>query len=162
MKGVGTVAALQQLGWTVPDRPDEAVLNRDGQCLLRLGLTEHWILANPDNPELTLAAPALPISGCVPVYCQDGRAWFALSGECRAEVMAKLCGVDLRPAAFPVGAVVQSVVARQNAVILHQQIGDQTLFSILCDSAAAEYLWLVLEDAVDKTACGSQDAFGVK
>ena len=147
-KGRAVLSALASAGWELPAGPNLAVRNAQGQCLLRLGHSEHWILANPLRPGEGLAAPVLPLPGCAPVYCQDGRAWFVLSGESRAQVMAKLCAVDLREAAFPLHAIVQSSVARQNAVILHHAIDNQAVFSLLCDSAAAEYLWLALVDAL--------------
>jgi sarcosine oxidase subunit gamma len=58
--------------------------------------------------------------------------------------MAKLCGMDLRPKRFPAGSIAQTSVARLNAIVIAQAGG----FYLLADSAAAEYFWACLTDAM--------------
>ena len=71
-----------------------------------------------------------------------------MTGKYCSDILAKICGVDLRSSEFPVGAVVQTSVARVNAIIVHHVISDEQVFSILSDSASATYLWNALLDAM--------------
>ncbi|MCY1308595.1 hypothetical protein D9M70_586140 [compost metagenome] len=67
-----------------------------------------------------------------------------------AEVMAKVCGVDLRPEAFPVGAVAQTSAARINVIVINAGTGERPHFHILCDRASLEYFHGALLDAMDE------------
>jgi len=138
---------LEDKGLPVPV-VNRAETRADGYWVARLGVTEFWVLATTglagqkELPVLTTPEP-----GCYPVHCGESRAWFALAGEARCAVMAKLCSVDLRPMAFAPGTIVQTSVARVNAVIIFHQLSGAPVFSILSDTASAEYLWDVLQDA---------------
>jgi len=63
-------------------------------------------------------------------------------------VLAKLCGVDLRPAAFPVGAVAQTSAARINVIIINLAEGELPCLQTLCDRASLSYFWDALLDAM--------------
>ena len=65
-------------------------------------------------------------------------------------MFAKLCGVDLAVQSFPNGSVAQTSVARLSAIVIRHDIGNAVAFSILADSASAEYLWDCLIDAMDE------------
>ena len=92
----------------------------------------------------------LPESACYPLYCQDSHAWFTLTGAHLPETLAKVCGVDLREAAFPLGSIAQTSAARINVIVIHHEVYGIPCFSVLCDSAAAEYLWDSLLDAMNE------------
>ena len=64
--------------------------------------------------------------------------------------MAKLCGVDLREAAFPLGHVAQTQMARINAVIAHHTLSGQAVFSLFVDASLAQYAIEALEDAISE------------
>jgi sarcosine oxidase subunit gamma len=64
--------------------------------------------------------------------------------------MAKLCAVDLSPEVFPVGKVAQTSVARINAIVINVSDLQTQKLNILCDRAAALYLWQVLQDAISE------------
>ena len=64
-----------------------------------------------------------------------------LTGKYIEQTMAKICGVDLRKSSFPPDAIVQTSVARVNAVIVRHEENNIPIFSILSDSSSAEYLW---------------------
>ncbi len=123
---------------------------KQGGWVLRLGTDEYWVLSNPTTKQPTFSENTLN-GACYPVYCEYSRAWFVLSGCEKAEVMAKVCGVDLREEAFPVDAIVQTSLARVNAVIFHHRFQGDTVFSILSDAASARYLWESLSDACSNT-----------
>ncbi len=149
MRGAGAQALLGSLGLPFPARPNQAEVHASGAIVARLGKTECWLLGNP-------LAPAAPLqklgsgnnTDCFPLYCQDTHAWFAITGSRLPEMMAKVCGVDLRPAAFGPGAIVQSSIARINGIVIHQPLSELPVFHVLADSGSAEYLWGALLDAM--------------
>tara|TARA_R110000868_G_scaffold307426_2_gene568979 strand:- start:42746 stop:43336 length:591 start_codon:yes stop_codon:yes gene_type:complete len=149
-RGPNIGAWLNKENLPVPAVPNQAMQTASGQTVLRLSKTEYWLLSNPLLPDEAVADIYTAGEGCYSVYCEDGRSWFVLTGETKTDVMAKVCGVDLREVNFPVGAVVQTAFARVNGVILHHAIGKNKVFSIFSDSASAEYLWLSLLDAMSE------------
>jgi sarcosine oxidase subunit gamma len=83
-----------------------------------------------------------------PMPRDETHAWLAVTGAHAATMFAKICGVDLRPRAFPQGRVAQTSIARLNGVIVRDDRGGVPLFHLLADCAAAEYLWDCLLDAM--------------
>ncbi|WP_051333470.1 hypothetical protein [Aliagarivorans marinus] len=83
-----------------------------------------------------------------PLPCQDSDALFALAGGDAITCMAKVCGVDLRDAAFPSGSIAQTSVAKVNASVVKTVLDGQQFLYILCSQASAQYLWESLVDAM--------------
>ena len=50
--------------------------------------------------------------------------------------MAKVCGIDLRPASFADGAVAQTSVAGLTATVIRADLGVTNAFYLLGDSAS--------------------------
>lgn len=149
VRGVNAEQYLNKMGFPVPASPNQAAMTSQGEWVLRLSQKEFWLLSHPlKNVCDRLAGYSLPDSGCYPLYCQDSHTWFAMTGQHCADIFAKVCGVDLRAASFPIGAIAQTSVARVNAIILHHVIGGEQVFSIMSDSASANYLWGALTDAM--------------
>ena len=117
---------------------------------LRLSDNEYWLLDTSTTSKDTLEDIALLTvpEHCYHLYCQNSHAWFVLTGNAIEQVMAKVCGVDLRIEAFPMQAIVQTSLARVNAIIVRHEVNNIPVFSILSDSASAEYLWDALLDAM--------------
>jgi sarcosine oxidase, subunit gamma len=84
--------------------------------------------------------------GTYPVPRRDSHAWFALEGSPLPSMMAKICGVDLRPERFSDLAIAQTSVARINAIVLRADRPDP-IFHLLADSASAAYFLDCLRDA---------------
>lgn len=156
-RGWGSEALLKDLDCPLPAKPNQLSQTSCGATIARVGTREYWCLDAPNQASNSydLIASQLPASTeCLPLIIEHSHAWFVLAGEQRADLMAKLCGVDLREAAFPLGGIVQSSVARVNAVVLHHELkldaqdGKQPVFTILVDHSYAEYLWEVLLDAM--------------
>ena len=116
---------------------------------MSLSHREFWLL-QPDK-QASLGRPAseavdgwhmaavLPAQPCVA----------AVAGERGPKVMAKLCGVDLSEAAFPLGSVAQTQAARVSVIVAaHQNENGQPVFSIFVDQSLARYLWEAIEDAM--------------
>ena len=151
-RGVNAAAHLKAAGLPAPAQPNQASLSANGEWVLRLSQQEFWVLGAWEDKGVgveTLKRLQAP-DGCLPLYCQDSHAWFTLTGAHLSETLAKICGVDLRAAAFGLGSIAQTSAARINVIVMHHQINELPCFSILCDSAAAQYLWECLLDAMDE------------
>src|SRR5437867_3689343 len=83
-----------------------------------------------------------------PVPRRDSHAWFMVAGDAAARMFAKLCAVDLAPDQFADGRIAQTSVARLSAIVIRSELGGTLAFSLLADSASAEYLWDCLCDAM--------------
>ena len=149
IRGLGASQWLASHHSSLPQAPNQIVSTPDGRLIMSLSHREFWIL----SPEIPASLEA-PASGALsadvwPLYCQHSHAWLQLAGEPRAEVMAKLCGVDLSEAAFPLGSVAQTQAARVSvSIAAHQNENDQPVFSIFVDQSLARYLWQAIEEAM--------------
>ena len=155
-RGLNAADHLSSVGLPIPEKPNRVEVSANGELVLRLSQKEFWVLANPNAQSIghtsidkILAAKA-PKQQCFSLYCQDSHAWMLLSGKHLSKIMAKLCAVDLSVEAFPVGHIAQTSAARVNVIVVHHQFNEQPCFSLLCDSAAAEYLWDCLLDAMQE------------
>jgi len=149
VRGAAAREWLSSQGHTLPAAPNQIVANGESGWVMSLSHRELWLLY-PDS-EASLGRPASEevTAGIWPLYCQHSHGWLQLAGEPRAKVMAKLCGVDLSEAAFPLGSVAQSQAARVSVIIAaHQSHDGQPAFSIFTDQSLAHYLWEAIEDAV--------------
>lgn len=149
----GTAAAehLASQGQAVPERPNQALASASGELTLRLSQKEFWLLgslADQGGKVEQVEAAQVPEQNCYSLFCRDSHAWMLLTGAHLSEIMAKVCGVDLRPEAFPVGSIAQTSVARVNAIVVNQPVAGIPAFSILCDSASAQYFWEAMLDAM--------------
>jgi sarcosine oxidase subunit gamma len=78
----------------------------------------------------------------------ESHAWFMVTGAQAPVMFAKICGVDLRPHRFAVGAIAQTSVAKMSAIVIRADLGGTPAFHLLADSASAEYLWTCVFDAM--------------
>lgn len=148
--GVRGLGAREWLG--SQDLPDDIAPNRisngpDQRLVMALSQREFWLLqpdaaASSQQPDSAALA-----TGAWPLYCQHSHAWLMLSGQPKAAMMAKLCGVDLRDGAFPVGQVAQTQMAHVSVVIAHHDYQNEAVFSLFVDQSLAEYAAGALRDA---------------
>ena len=149
VRGAGARGWLIAQRHTLPDAPNQIVASGESGFVMSLSHREFWLLqpdsdASTDRPASEAVAP-----GVWPLYCQHSHAWLQLAGEPRAEIMAKLCGVDLSEAVFLLGSVAQTRAARVSVIIAaHQNHDGQPAFSIFVDQSLARYLWEAIEDAM--------------
>lgn len=150
----GNAAAdyLQSKGYVLPDRPNQAQPQEDGCLVARLSQSEYLLLGSLRDAGLRIqreeAAWQFSDSANYLLPRQDSHAWLLLTGESVSMVMAKLCAVDLRTAAFPPGSVAQTSAARINVILINAAQGELPSLHILCDRASANYLWGALLDAM--------------
>ncbi len=152
-RGPGTREWLTARGVDLPDEPNRACIQPDGPIAVTRSWTEVLVLGAIHGADRLCArleggAADAHRARAYPLPRFDGLFWFALTGASAAECLAKVCGVDMREPAFPVGSVAQTSVARLSAVIVRVDAGATPLFHLLGDSASAEYAWTSLLDAM--------------
>ncbi|MEB3753326.1 sarcosine oxidase subunit gamma [Acinetobacter sp. MD2(2019)] len=153
-RGQDAAAYLSAHGFELPQQPNQAVQQDDGCWVMRLSLTEYCVLGSlkdfGERVSQLEQAWQMDERANYLLTRQDSHAWILVSSAHIAEIMAKLCAVDLRPEVFPVGQIAQTSVARINAMVTNVSDQQATKFNILCDRAAALYLWEVLQDAIQE------------
>ena len=149
MRGAGAREWLLSHGYSVPDAPNQIVASGESGFVMSLSHREFWLLQPGSEASSGRPASEAVAAGVWPLYCQHSHAWLQLAGEPRAEVMAKLCGVDLSDAAFPLGSVAQTQAARVSVIVAaHQHQDVQPVYSIFVDQSLARYLWEAIKDAM--------------
>ena len=149
VRGAGAREWLLSQGHALPDVPNQIVGSGESGFVMSLSHREFWLLQPVSEASKGRPASEAVAAGVWPLYCQHSHAWLQLAGEPRAEVMAKLCGVDLSEAAFPLGSVAQTQAARVSVIIAaHQNENDHPVFSMFVDQTLARYLWEAIEDAM--------------
>jgi len=149
VRGADAREWLMSQGHRLPDAPNQIVASGESGFVMSLSHREFWLL-QPDG-EASIGRPGSEAiaAGVWPLYCQHSHAWLQLAGETRAEVMSKLCGMDLSEAAFPLGSVAQTQAARVSVIIAaHQDQHGQAVFSTFVDQSLARFLWEAIEDAM--------------
>ncbi len=154
-KGRHCLEWLSKSGIAGLEENNRAYAREDGSWIARLAPGEVVLLCDlagsGDLDRRLLAAwqddrPSL----CYPVWRREGNFWFAVTGERAPEMFAKICAIDLRRGRFADGAVAQTSAARMNAIIIRHDLGKLPFYSVLGDSASAEYFWACLTDAMDE------------
>ncbi|WP_223461904.1 sarcosine oxidase subunit gamma [Pseudomonas sp. GL-RE-19] len=151
-RGMQSREYLQNRGFELPERPNQAVVQTDGSYVARLSATEYLILGSLQDRGQRIADEEarweLDHQANYLLPRHDSHAWLQLSGVHIAEIMAKLCGVDLRTQAFTLGDVVQTSAARINVIIINVGLDNVPCFQILCDRASKEYFADAVLDAM--------------
>ncbi len=153
-RGGDSAACLQVRGYRLPSLPNQAVRQEDGGWVARLSQTEYLLLASlADGGARVAAEEGGWVQDARRNYLlprQDSHAWLQLSGVHCSAVMAKLCGVDLRARAFPVGAVAQTSAARINVIVLNVGSDERPALQLLFDRASLAYFREAVLDAMDE------------
>ena len=156
-KGRGTVDWLTAQGLSIGADSNKAYRQSGGELAARLAATEIFLLDSLSGTGALINrladawqwAPSTPRpQQGYPTPRQDSHAWFMVTGSHAPEMFSKICGVDLRPAHCPVGAIAQTSVAKMSAIIIRADLGGTHAYHVLADIASAEYLWMCLEDAM--------------
>jgi len=152
-KGWNMAAWLTGQGAEMVEASNQVTPQADGTRIARLAPGEALLLGDyrGSGPliEKTDAAWSMETAdGCFHVPRADTNFWLALTGSYTLALFAKICAVDLRPEAAPVHRVVQTNVARLNAIIIRSTIAEVPVFDLLSDVASAVYLWHALLDAM--------------
>ncbi len=153
-RGGDSAAYLLARGYRLPALPNQAVRQEDGGWVTRLSQTEYLLLGSlADDGARVAGEEAQWVQDAQRNYLlprQDSHAWLQLSGAHASAVMAKLCGVDLRAKAFPVGAVAQTSAARINVIVVNVGNDEQPALQLLFDRASLAYFREAMLDAMDE------------
>ena len=152
-KGAGALDWLAGQGFAIGEPSNRAYAQTDGLLAAKLAPTEALILGplDGDGAALDRLAEAWSIDtagACYAVPRRESHAWFRVTGGAAPAMFAKLCAVDLRSAKFPDRAIAQTSLARQNGIVIRDDLSATPAYHLLADSASAEYLWRVLLDAM--------------
>lgn len=150
VRGANARRWLESQPTACPEQPNRIIEHGESTLVMALSHREFWVLdteaaAGTQMPESQALGP-----DTYPLFCQHSHAWLVLSGPARSQVMAKLCGVDLREGVFPLGHVAQTQMARINAVVAHHTLSEQAVFSLFVDASLAQYAIEALEDAISE------------
>jgi sarcosine oxidase subunit gamma len=152
-KGHKAVAWVAAQGVTVTEANNMTAWQEDGACAARLADTE-VLLLGALACESTLCERIVagwspdPDPGAYPVPRADTNCWFLISGRHSATMFSKICGVDLRPDKFAVGAIAQTSIARLTGIVIRADVDDTLAYHFLSDNASASYMWDCLLDAM--------------
>ena len=153
-RGAHSAEYLTARGFTLPDAPNRATAQADGSWVARLSQNEYLLLGSPADQGQRIADEEarweLDHRAHYLLPRQDSHACVLLSGTVIAQVMAKLCGVDLSFPAFKPGAVAQTAAARINVIVIHSGSVDAPAFHILWDRASKDYFDGALRDALEE------------
>lgn len=153
-RGTDTAEYLSELGFELPQIPNRVIQQQDGGYIARLSATEYLLIGSLHTfgQRITSLEQGWMMDDHLNYLLprQDSHALFQLSGSYLALIMAKLCAVDLSEQAFTTGQVVQTSVARINAIVMNISDATSAKFNILCDRTMALYFWDVLSDAMQE------------
>ncbi|MEL6609215.1 MAG: sarcosine oxidase subunit gamma family protein [Pseudomonadota bacterium] len=112
---------------------------------------EVLVMCPRDKAEARIATLTKALAGThhMVTDVSDARAVFTISGKGARDVMAKVCPVDFRPAAFGPGQFRRTRIAQ---VACAFWLDDAGAFHLICFRSVADYVWAVLEDAAQKDA----------
>ncbi|MGH6959324.1 MAG: hypothetical protein ACREE7_02455, partial [Dongiaceae bacterium] len=156
-KGAGTVEWLTAQGLSIGPDSNRAYPQAGGELAARLAPTEIFLIDSlAGTGDLIRQLNAAWSWGSekprrltgYPMPRSESHAWFMVTGESAPAMFAKICGVDLRPHRFAVGAIAQTSVAKMSAIVIRADLGGTPAFHLLADSASAEYLWTCVLDAM--------------
>jgi sarcosine oxidase, subunit gamma len=162
-KGQGTLSAMQKRGIVVENRPNRAFRQAGGALCMVLAASEIFLLSPVEGKEDAFA----PLENgwriedgerTYPVPRRHSHAWFAVQGEATAEMLAKLCAVDLRPHRFDDLSIAQTSVARLNSIVLRADAAGLLTYHVLADSASSAYMLSCLVDSAKEFGGSVMDA----
>lgn len=131
LKGAGSAAWLAGKGAVLP--AVNGIVEWRGMRLLRLGREDLLLLAEGEGGALAQTVSAWqsePGPRGWSAWREEGWAWFRLSGLALDAAMARLCALDLRPAAFGANRIAQTRISGVEAVLFRSAAGFDILFDI--------------------------------
>lgn len=153
-RGADAAEYLRGRGFDLPDTPNRALAQQDGTVVARLSQTEYFILGCGSDVGQRVADEEatweLDHRANYLLPREDSHAWFELSGPAIEQVMAKVCGVDLRSSTFNEGQVAQTSAARINVIVIRLKRNDMPCYHLLFDRASREYFHGALLDAMQE------------
>ncbi len=150
-KGWGMAEWATGQGVDLPE-PNRAGTQTDGTLACRLSGGELLLLSGDrvESAVIDKLAQAWTMEGavCFPVPRSDMNARIAITGAHVPQMMAKMCGIDLRAHRFVNLQIAQTSVARMHAILIRDDRGNTYALDMVLDSASIVYMWECLTDAM--------------
>jgi heterotetrameric sarcosine oxidase gamma subunit len=130
-----------------------AARDPDGALVTGSGPGEWLVLAPPGTaPGLSqrlsrLLVPAAEDELVTVLDLTHGRALMRLTGAHSADVLAKVCAIDLADAITPNGAALRSSVARLVTDVVRDDVDASPSYLLHCETASGNYLFEAILDA---------------
>jgi sarcosine oxidase subunit gamma len=125
----------------VPDKPNWALVQKDGTLLARLSVGEFLLLGASNYlgclPESADSNYSLPRG--------DSHAWMVVSGVHSRELLQAICSIDLRARSFSDGDVAQTLMFGVSVILIQAE----GIFHLCADITSSQYLYDALEGAID-------------
>lgn len=148
--GAPSWAAIQ--GIELPSEPNKAQIQTDGSLVAKLSHQELFVISdiqgNSDLINRLNQQPPEP--GVYSLPRADSHSWLAVTGLLAAEMLSKICAIDLRTHKFAQGQVAQTSIAKINGAIVRHDLGTTPCLHIFSDIASTEFLWDCLLDAMEE------------
>ena len=112
-----------------------------------------WLLLAPPGASATVAGRVKEVQdeGLVSVFdATHGRALMRITGARAADLLAKVCGVDLSEEVTPDGAAFRSSVAKLVTDVVRDDQGGERSYLLHCERSSGQYLFDALIDAGDE------------
>jgi heterotetrameric sarcosine oxidase gamma subunit len=127
---------------------------RDGRGTLVAGSGPgEWLLLAPPGASATVAGRVKEVQdeGLVSVFdATHGRALMRITGARAADLLAKVCGVDLSEEVAPDGAAFRSSVAKLVTDVVRDDRDGVRSYLLHCERSSGQYLFDALIDAGDE------------
>ena len=127
---------------------------RDGHGTLVVGSGPgEWLLLAPPGAQAAAAGRVkeVPEDALVSVFdATHGRALMRITGARAADLLAKVCGVDLSEEITPDGAAFRSSVAKLVTDAVRDDRGGERSYLLHCERSSGQYLFDALIDAGDE------------
>jgi len=139
-------------GIELPSEPNTALTQADHSWVAKLSQQELLIVSDMQcqSDWVDRLNQQTPDSGVYSLPRADSHSWLAITGLLAAEMLSKLCAVDLRTHKFAQGQVAQTSVAKINGIVVRQDLGTTPCFHIFSDMTSLEFLWDCLLDAMEE------------
>ncbi|MGH3088424.1 MAG: sarcosine oxidase subunit gamma [Rubrobacteraceae bacterium] len=126
-----------------------AVRDENGILVIGFGPGE-WMLIGPPGTAAEISARVEAMEGGDPASVVDlthGRAMIQLTGERSAELLAKVCAINLSDEAIPDGGAFRSSVAKLASGVARDDRDGERSYLIHCERSYGQYLFDSLLDA---------------
>ena len=151
--GAGAWKELAAAGYALPDQANRATRQPDGDVLARLSEEEYLLLGTRilESDSAPAGFPAWSDRQERRMYVLprlDSHCCLAVTGAQGADLLSKLCPLDMRPRVFADGEVAQTALADVAGIVLRHDLRHCPVWLVLVSSAAAQFVFESVVDAM--------------
>ena len=141
---------------TVTAEPNQTA-QKDGVTILWIG-PDRWLVVESERSGPGLGTRLAEVLASTPATLIDlshGRTVLRVAGRSSGDLLAKGCGIDIHPRAFPVGRCAQSLLG-QVGVLVHA-VDEAPSFDLYVARSYALTVWEWVTDSTAEYACRIED-----